>query len=1465
MKKHNILLVEDEVLISMDEAQQLSSYGYNVIEAPSGEKAIELICQKPRAIDLVLMDIDLGHGIDGTEAARQILEHRDIPIVFLSSHTEPEVVEKTEKITSYGYVVKSSSITVLDASIKMAFKLFLAKQSYIEKEAALEKSQKEIEKHEKDLQKTQRIARLGSWHLDVATNEVSWTEELYKMFGYDPSLPPPPLNEQMKIFTIESWARLSASLENTVKTGEPYELELEMAREGKAIGWMWVRGEAFQDETGETVELWGAAQDITSRKQLEQALQRNEELLNRTGKIARVGGWEIDLDTRNVLWTKSTRELHELPNDYVPTFDEALSFFPGESGKILSEAFERAVLEGKDYDLELDFLTAKGKDLKVRTIGYPEHEKGKCKRVYGTLQDITLQTEFNRHKTLEQAQHKTLVQLHNMIDSRKENLFDFIIEASKRLTKSEYSFFGIMNEDETEMTIHSWSENVMESCGMTDMPMHFPITRSGIWGDCVRQRKTVIYNSYAKPIPTKHGIPKHHVPISRFMGIPIFDGDRIAAIGAVANKTSPYDNHDAQCLRTIYDRMWDIVMRNKAYENLHEIEWLFTQSLETGQNEQVYHPPYGDVTALNTCRTIMDSVDCDILESIAKDSVEFLGTSVAIYEKNGDYAAGIFASGWCQLLDLSSRNLCATNDNEQAIDSRKWLCHENCWNDSAKQTIITGKPTDIECVGGIHLYAEPIFANTEVIGSINIGYGTPPSDKQSLKALSEKFQVDICVLRNAALDYKTRPPYMIALAKQRLQSSALLIGKIVESSQYHQDLSKTIENYRMLQDDLYVKNWAIESSPRALAMADLHGKIVYVNKAFLTMWEVNNKNEVLGKSASEYWKDPEDAEAVILALQNKGTWTGKMTAQKSNGSTSCVHITANMVKNDENIPVLMFASFEEIPESIQTHENPRNDILDRSEVENRKNLEAVSRTSADINSLTLSDIIDIQDIQSLMEDFYAVTNIGSALVDTKGNVLVGVGWQDICTKFHRVNPETRKYCIESDLQLSSGIDQGEYKAYKCKNNLWDMASPLFIGGKHLGNIFFGQFFYDDEKIDTEFFRKKARKHGFDEDEYLSALEAVPRFSREIVNKAMSFYTRLARLISQLSYSNLQLAESLTEQKHAEDSLRESEERFKALHNASFGGITIHDKGCILDCNQGLSDITGYSFDELIGMDGLLLIAPDYRDFVMDKIISGYEEAYEAEGLRKDGSTFPLRLHGKNIPYKGKEVRVVEFRDITDIKKAQSAFRHALDVKQTLLRELGHRIKNSFTMIQSIINLSFSRIQDKDARNVLEDMKSRVSTMSDLYVLLHENDISPYVNIDEYCRSIVQSLTGAYTHSTKKISFNIECEPLQIDIKLASVIGMLINEILTNSLKYAFPDSKEGEITLCLKADNGFITLNIQDNGIGLPENTEPGKGSGFGMELISAMVSQINAKLTVTGDNGACYSIKIPFSPASAR
>ena len=217
-------------------------------------------------------------------------------------------------------------------------------------------------------------------------------------------------------------------------------------------------------------------------------------------------------------------------------------------------------------------------------------------------------------------------------------------------------------------------------------------------------------------------------------------------------------------------------------------------------------------------------------------------------------------------------------------------------------------------------------------------------------------------------------------------------------------------------------------------------------------------------------------------------------------------------------------------------------------------LENVHCPERELAHLDLSDIIEVTALQALMDNFYKLAHIPMSIIDLKGKVLVGVGWQDICTKFHRAHPETCRHCVESDTQLSRGIPPGKFKLYKCKNKMWDIATPIMVGDQLVGNVFSGQFFFDDELLDYDFFRSKARQFGFNEEEYISALEAAPCLSREAINTGMTFLMQLADMISKLSYSNIKLVRSLEERDALMELLRKSEERLNLASLAAGIGV-----------------------------------------------------------------------------------------------------------------------------------------------------------------------------------------------------------------------------------------------------------------------------------------------------------------------
>lgn len=264
----------------------------------------------------------------------------------------------------------------------------------------------------------------------------------------------------------------------------------------------------------------------------------------------------------------------------------------------------------------------------------------------------------------------------------------------------------------------------------------------------------------------------------------------------------------------IYIILTDLTDKYAAQEELRRIEWMLTKKeSEPGTEKLNQQPAYGDLTLLNKDGLILKSVGKEVLTDIVNDYLSLLETSSAIYEKNGDYALGIFSSGWCQFMDEASRNLCATQDNSEALACGKWHCHESCWKQASLKAIETNAPVDIECSGGIRLYALPVLANNEIIGALNFGYGNPPTAIQKLSELSEKYNVPVEELEKRAAMYETRPPYIIGSAKERLQASANLIGEIVTRKISEQ---KIIELNESLEKTVAVKTMELKERIKEL-------------------------------------------------------------------------------------------------------------------------------------------------------------------------------------------------------------------------------------------------------------------------------------------------------------------------------------------------------------------------------------------------------------------------------------------------------------------------------------------------------------------------------------------------------------------------------------------------------------------------------------------------------------------------
>jgi two-component system, sensor histidine kinase PdtaS len=258
-----ILLVEDEALIAFHEMTMLHSAGYAVVQVCSGEDAIAKVKSASPEIDLILMDVNLGRGMDGTQAAQEILKERDIPIIFLSSHTEPEVVEKTEKITSYGYVVKNTGNTVLLASIRMAFRLHTAHEA--------------LRYNNEKLRLSQEASRAGTWDWDIVHETFDWSPELLKVFGVDANVTVD-LEFLMEHVHPEDRETLAKNIQDVLGLKIEKFNDFRIILPNQEIRWIRATGKTYY-EGDRAVRMTGLCMDITERKQAEKALAHSHDLM----------------------------------------------------------------------------------------------------------------------------------------------------------------------------------------------------------------------------------------------------------------------------------------------------------------------------------------------------------------------------------------------------------------------------------------------------------------------------------------------------------------------------------------------------------------------------------------------------------------------------------------------------------------------------------------------------------------------------------------------------------------------------------------------------------------------------------------------------------------------------------------------------------------------------------------------------------------------------------------------------------------------------------------------------------------------------------------------------------------------------------------------------------------------------------------------------------------------------------
>ncbi len=372
-------------------------------------------------------------------------------------------------------------------------------------------------------------------------------------------------------------------------------------------------------------------------------------------------------------------------------------------------------------------------------------------------------------------------------------------------------------------------------------------------------------------------------------------------------------------------------------------------------------------------------------------------------------------------------------------------------------------------------------------------------------------------------------------------------------------------------------------------------------------------------------------------------------------------------------------------------------------------------------------------------------------------------------------------------------------------------------------------------------------------------------------------------------------QTLVELQQAKENAENNEKRYRALQDGSFGGIAIHDKGLILDCNQRLTKITGYSHNELIGMDGLLLVAKEYREIILQKILSEYHEPYETYGLKKNGQKYHLRIEGKMIPYNNKKMRITEFRDITEQKKIEEELIKSKEkaeesdrLKSAFLANMSHEIR---TPMNGILGFTELLMEPNLSRNNQHEFLEIIKTSGDR-MLSTLNDIidvakieAGMVEIKKEKINLVSFINNIYTffiHETQKKNLKlIVNENNNKPLCTYNTDSVKLNSILTNLIKNAIKFTLKGHIEFGYTATKDSLTFYVKDTGIGIAEENQKNiferfiqadvaksrvyEGSGLGLSIAKSYTEMLGGTISLRSElkEGATFFVRLPLQEKS--
>jgi len=308
-----------------------------------------------------------------------------------------------------------------------------------------------------------------------------------------------------------------------------------------------------------------------------------------------------------------------------------------------------------------------------------------------------------------------------------------------------------------------------------------------------------------------------------------------------------------------------------------------------------------------------------------------------------------------------------------------------------------------------------------------------------------------------------------------------------------------------------------------------------------------------------------------------------------------------------------------------------------------------------------------------------------------------------------------------------------------------------------------------------------------------------------------------------------------------------------IGRANLQPVQIVQGGNIVFINQAGADYYGAeSPDELIGKSIMNFTHPDYKDEIIRRkeelTNNHFVKPYEHKVILLNGEERYIEAHSIPITYKEKPSIQTVIHDITELKEEQQVIGKSLKEKETLLKEIHHRVKNNLAMITSMLELQVMQSTDESAVNALRDSQLRIRSIAMIHEKLYQSESLYNISFDNYLKELVQTIQQTYVSSEKNYKTSFDLDLVTLDIEQVIPCSLIVNEVVVNIFKHAFSGKKDGHLHLSMNSQEGTIVLVITDDGIGLPENFNVDEQQSLGMTLIQSLTSQLEGAFNLSNN-----------------